>query len=233
MALTPYNRTKFNTNTVATIQHAQRYSMYATVLASVNAGSLFSPSYSMNQSTKVDMYLGWGYDVDYDYRAELTTEMVADTLKSPRYHMAQETEMFADITAVFLIGYSMNSHSDAAANLSTDLYPRYTMKNEMSAAANSFIVILPIYGVQTQQMGGTFVSIPTTTTSMAFRVSIPPGGRLVIDSENYTAYLENENVMHAYEGDWIKLRRQLIGVDVSGGISGDLDVAILYREAYL
>lgn len=71
------------------------------------------------------------------------------------------------------------------------------------------------------------------TETMDFDLTMPPGSRLVIDTENYTAYLDNENVIHLHDGDWIRLDRSMVEFIVASGITGDLSGTVVFKEWYL
>ena len=64
-------------------------------------------------------------------------------------------------------------------------------------------------------------------------ITIPPGGELRIDSETYRVMLDGENALHAQEGDWIKLSREALYLDIETASGGPLDGSITYKERYL
>lgn len=64
-------------------------------------------------------------------------------------------------------------------------------------------------------------------------VTIPAGGKLIIDSDFFTAALNNENVIDLYSGDWITLGRDLLELDVDSGTGGALIGKVIYTERYL
>lgn len=66
---------------------------------------------------------------------------------------------------------------------------------------------------------------------------IPPGGRLILDSEHYTATLDAVNALHYLIGDWLRLERETFDVvidaaSVPNGAPG-IDAKILYTERWL
>lgn len=64
-------------------------------------------------------------------------------------------------------------------------------------------------------------------------ITIPPGGELRIDSETYRVMLDGENALHAQEGDWIKLSREVLYLDIETASGGPLEGSITYKERYL
>ena len=75
--------------------------------------------------------------------------------------------------------------------------------------------------------------VSTTSKQISIGVTIPPGGTLVIDCENYTVYLDGVNVYKFYEGDWLQLSRDTLSVAVDSGTGGALSGTLSYVERYL
>lgn len=70
-------------------------------------------------------------------------------------------------------------------------------------------------------------------TAIAVRCTIPPGGKLVVDTGRYTVTLDGENILHLQEGDWPMLSRELLSLSVASGTGGPLEGYVAYQEAYL
>lgn len=64
-------------------------------------------------------------------------------------------------------------------------------------------------------------------------VTIPPGGELRIDSENYTVTLNGENVLYAQSGYWPILSRELAQMTIDSGTGGEMTGEIVYAERWL
>lgn len=71
------------------------------------------------------------------------------------------------------------------------------------------------------------------TLIVSVDVTIPPHGRLVIDSENFYALLNNENVLDRHEGAWLNMAREIEEIKIDGGGSRSLKASVLYTERYL
>ena len=72
-----------------------------------------------------------------------------------------------------------------------------------------------------------------TTEQAVFRLTIPPGGELRIDSELYTVLLNGENALHTQSGDWINLSRELLRLNIESATGGELEGQMIYTERYL
>lgn len=64
-------------------------------------------------------------------------------------------------------------------------------------------------------------------------ITLQPGESVEIDSDLFTAYLLDENVLDQYHGDWVNIDRDSIALNVSSGSGGDLEGILIYRERYL
>lgn len=68
---------------------------------------------------------------------------------------------------------------------------------------------------------------------LAIDISIPPGGELRIDSDNYTVLLNGENVLYAQSGYWPVLSRELTQMTVDSGTGGEMTGEMVYAERWL
>ena len=89
------------------------------------------------------------------------------------------------------------------------------------------------YPIATGSLMAVLDVVSTTSKQISIGVTIPPGGTLVIDCENYTAYLDGVNVYKFYEGDWLQLSRDTLSVAVDSGTGGVLSGTLSYVERYL
>ena len=82
-----------------------------------------------------------------------------------------------------------------------------------------------------------FTSILEATTQrteiVRIDVELPPGGEIRIDSETYRVLLNGENILHMQSGDWLRLSRELLYMDIESATGGSLDGTIIYTERYL
>lgn len=72
-----------------------------------------------------------------------------------------------------------------------------------------------------------------STDRTTVTITIPPGGELRIDSDTYRVLLDGENALYAQEGDWIKLAREVLYLDIETASGGPLEGHITYQERYL
>lgn len=72
-----------------------------------------------------------------------------------------------------------------------------------------------------------------TAERAVFRLTIPPGGELRIDSGLFTVLLDGENALHAQSGDWPAVSRELLRLTVESASGGGLEGQLIYTERYL
>lgn len=72
-----------------------------------------------------------------------------------------------------------------------------------------------------------------STERVTVSITIPPGGELRIDSDTYRVLLDGENVLYAQDGDWIKLDREVLYLDIETASGGPLEGHMTYQERYL
>ncbi len=71
------------------------------------------------------------------------------------------------------------------------------------------------------------------TETITINITLPPGGVLRIDTENYVVTMNEQNALNQQVGDWIKLARGLQDISVSSGTGGALEGSVTMTEAYL
>lgn len=73
------------------------------------------------------------------------------------------------------------------------------------------------------------------TEEILLDVTIPPGGKLVVDSNTYEVLLSGMNVIDKHSGAWLHLDRDVseIRLDVTKGRAGDLRAELAYVEKWM
>ena len=62
---------------------------------------------------------------------------------------------------------------------------------------------------------------------------IPPGGRIVIDSDSFNVFLNDQNAIHLHEGDWIDIDRNTVALTLSSTGSDNHRMEVFYIARYL
>lgn len=191
-------------------------------------------------SAKIDLTVGIKSKVDY------TDSLSIDVIGNPgtvldgefieKLSSSIKTEKI--VYATFGLEEDEDKHKEeviflnAKLTLSKDIF----LNDEYEDSLNQKLKLsrdLYLQFIGTDLLGSKIMANLYDTEQTTINITIPPGGVLEIDSENYTVYLNDENVFDSYTGSWVKLDRDTtdltLGVGNGRVISGD----ILYRERYL
>lgn len=233
MALGRYNIDRYNVLPGDTLRYTETYDMYSPVTAAFATSSAISPAYFCSQNLTTIMAIGYGYVVEYDLSNELATTITGGSFITPPYALdAALSALMADNLKISPM-YDVNQVLSASASANYIVYVKKDMPAAMLAEVLYDIAYYPKYDVY-HSLSARFELQSQTIQIMNFNnIIIPAGGILVIDSANCTAYLNNENVIDLYSGDFLWLNKQLLGLDVASNTSGDIDVTLLYRERFL
>lgn len=148
-------------------------------------------------------------------------------------HMFAESALSATTAVGFAVYKKEDFASECSANMQRVLNEPVRMNSETEAMLELRMQIMPGWELH-EDLSALWNSVQTKETVMRFKdIRIPPGGVVVIDSEFFTATLDEENIVDLYEGDWLMIGSRLMAVEVKGTSSGKLDVELLYREMYL
>lgn len=233
MALGRYNIDRYNVLPGNALRYTETYDMYSAMTAAFATSSAISPAYFCSQNLESRMTIGYGYDVTYDMDEAVLATIIAEFFISPPYTLdavlSSTMKAHLNIRPTYVADQSLT----ARATANYIVYVKGEAVASMASVMNYDIAIYPKYDLF-QSLNVRFGLQPITLTVMSFdNIVIPAGGILVIDSDNCTAYLNNENVIDLYSGDFLWLTKMLLGLDVSSNTSGDIDVKLLYRERFL
>ena len=228
----PFNLTNFNTGG-GNPQYTNNYFMAQAFQANCDPRVMISPGFIFNQNFAAEAALGWGYDIQFEFSQAFAASASMEISWAPRYSMAQTVEAEASM-ALHLVPLIKFAQSFAVtAQLKVMIYFSLAASQSFISNASGKIWICPAYGVMYQLFQAVISAVPVESHEAIIGITIQPGGILVIDADNYTAYLDNVSVIDRVSGEWLSIRRPLHRIDVSGGTSGDLDVTLLYRELFL
>lgn len=208
--------------------------MYGTMTAAMQSGAVISPNYQYNSEMSAIISLGWGYVLDYAFKAAITADMILDELYAPRYKMTATMTGVTESSTMIRPAMVLEGAMKSAVVISPIIYPATQYTSDMTGDMMINIAIYPQYGVFYSVMTAVIAGTPIREIQMIFdNFVMQPGSSIVIDSENYTVNLDGVNVIDRYDGDWMEFTRLLRGLEVSSGTSGTLAVSILYRERFL
>ena len=143
-----------------------------------------------------------------------------------------------DLLAIFELQKIQSNKANAAIELKQKLTLNAIHSNKIKNkidfdAVVTFAFDKLRYPIATGSLMAVLDVVSTTSKQISIGVTIPPGGTLVVDCENYTVYLDGVNVYKFYAGDWLQLSRDTLSVAVDSGTGGALSGTLSYVERYL
>lgn len=211
MSLGSFNRQLYNRNAATGPVYRITHSMFGTLTVSMAPGAQIVMHHHMNGELTANINLLYGYKQSHAMEGELTASA---NLKARIIHTAA---MSGELTATFRPLLPVVGKLSGELDAQLEPYVSITLGHVMASSLNMFID-----SEQEREYIMQFVDL-----------DIPAGSTLVIDSDLFTITLDGENVIDRYSGDWIYFTRLLRSLEVYSGISGDLDVSVLYQERYL
>ena len=148
--------------------------------------------------------------------------------------LAKELDLLAQFDLRKIQSAKVNAVIELKQELTLNAIHSNKIKNKIDFDAEvAFAFDKLRYPIATGSLMAVLDVVSTTSKQISIGVTIPPGGTLVIDCENYTAYLDGVNVYKFYEGDWLQLSRDTLSVAVDSGTGGALSGTLSYVERYL
>ena len=192
-------------------------------------------------SAKLDLTVGIKYKVDYEDSLSIDVIGNPGTVLDGGFFIEKlsssiKTEKI--IYATFGLEEDQDKHEEDAIflNAKLTLSKNIFLNEEYEDSLNQKMKLskdLYLQFIGTDLLGSKIMANLYDTEQTTINITIPPGGVLEIDSENYTVYLDDTNVFDSYTGSWVIFDRDTTEITLGVGngrvISGD----ILYRERYL
>lgn len=85
-------------------------------------------------------------------------------------------------------------------------------------------------GYYSENVGSMVSVINFITEILEITATIPPGSKITINSDDFSAWLNNNvNIIHLVDGDWLKLSRSTLHIEIEGAVEGN----ILYTSRWV
>ena len=122
---------------------------------------------------------------------------------------------------------------DAAAKVESNRWLAQNFTEVVTAVLSGSIQVFPILNIYELVSAICDVQAVDEYTSI-LNVTLPPGGKLIIDADNYNVLLNGENAIHLHSGDWLNaMNRMTQNIRVQSGTGGTFSARILFTERYL
>ena len=228
-----YDLTKYDIGGAAQGQEKERTLTFVCELASsvgIAAENLRLSIYSTGLAAEVELVPCWFRVQKISGALLASAEVGIDKFRK----LSKELDLLATFDLQKIQSNKLNVNAELKQKLTVNAIRSNKIKNKMDFDAGATFAFNKIrYPIATGALMATLDVVSTTSKQISIGVTIPPGGTLVIDCENYTVYLDGVNVYKFYEGDWLQLSRDTISVSVDSGTGGALSGTLSYVERYL
>lgn len=228
-----YDLIKYDIGGAAQGQQKERTLMFVCELAAsigIAAENLRLSIFSTGLAAEVEMVPCW-FRVQKISNALLAS---ADAGINKFRKLAKELDLLAQFDLRKIQSVKANAGIELKQELTLNAIRSNKIKNKIDFDAEvTFAFDKLRYPIATGSLMAVLDVVSTTSKQISIGVTIPPGGTLVIDCENYTAYLDGVNVYKFYAGDWLQLSRDTLSVAVDSGTGGALSGTLSYVERYL
>lgn len=222
-----------------------------------------SPKYSLNPyglqvGGTTDINIRMNADARFNCQVGFATDADLFFIANENINGTQTASLgyYEKLTGSEALGCTANAHtginvkSDMQASLEPDIHWSKIIINGVltddfvvALVDNAFeeelevnaagVAIVSFTESLSEVLGGHMSTSVLTQQIFIANVTIPPGGRLIIDSNLFTMTMNNQNAIHLQKGDWITLDRKTVYLDVSSSTGGRLNGSIIYQGRYL
>ena len=228
-----YDLTKYDIGGAAQGQQKERTLTFVCELAAsigIAAENLRLSIFSTGLAGEVEMVPCW-FRVQKISNVLLTS---VDAGISKFRKLAKELDLLVQFDLQKIQSAKVNAGIELKQELTLNVIRSNKIKNKIDFDAEVTFAFNKLrYPIATGSLMAVLDVVSTTSKQISIGVTIPPGGTLVVDCENYTVYLDGVNVYKFYSGDWLQLSRDTLSVAVDSGTGGALSGTLSYVERYL
>ncbi len=231
--LKPYNLSKFNINSDANdsleieMNCYERYN--STVTFSKNTELKIICDENLNNKSNLSMttpeVINLG--VNINFKASLLSFIIIELNTNENInnniYLSSNSEIKNDFEENF--DYKIN----AATQIDFEVENTEDLKNISNIGKN---ILFKGY-IQNEELITNFSGNFIDNKILNIETLIKPGKTLIIDSNNFTVFVNDENVLNSYSGEWINLSREIEGIEISATEGNNITGEVIYKEYYL
>lgn len=190
--------------------------------------------------------------LDGRFQEDIQAHSILTASNPVAFQVSERTLCHAAILGTVPIIFSFEEDVAADVQLAEDCYireqPAESCRNSTILGLNIWLAITPSaevaadaqvgknvwYDVAASEIVQSAMSLYTLEQeTMRINVTVPAGGRLYIDCDNFNILLNGQNVLHLHSGEWISLDRDTVRLLVDSGTGGKLAGNLMAIERYL
>lgn len=231
--LKPYNLSKFNINSDVNdnleieMNCYERYS--STITFSKNTELKIVCDENLNNKLNLSMttpeVINLGVDINFEAKllSFIVIEFNTNENINNDVYLSSNYEINNDFAENF--NYKIN----AAAQIDFEIENTEDLKNIANIGKN---ILFKEY-IQNEELITNFSGNFIDNKILNIETLIKPGQTLIIDSNNFTVFIDDENVLNSYSGEWINLSREIESIEISATEGNNITGEVIYKEYYL
>ena len=233
MNLNKYNISKFNIPSGVDSDEIKftadcHEQIVTTVTFSLNTLFNATGSESLNNFVVGTAGIKFGFGLE----TELGTSVVAELITVIKGSLEEKLQVISNAVADVSVG--LESKEEISSSIYLSAYSKFFVVGD-ERLLNSFFAVKDLkysFFANEELISGVRTSL-LNDLLFSLNISLRPGETVEIDSDVFTAYLNDQNVIDIYSGDWITISRNSMELNVSSGSGGNLAGLLIYRERYL
>lgn len=231
--LKPYNLSGFNINSNINDNLEIEMSCYerynSTVTFSKNTELKIICDENLNNKSNLSMttpeVINLGVDINFEAKLLLFIVIELNTNENinNNVYLSSNYEINNDFAENF--NYKIN----AAAQIDFEIENVEDLKNITNIGKN---ILFKEY-IQNEELITNFSGNFINNKILNIKTLIKPGQTLIIDSNNFTVFIDDKNVLNSYSGEWINLSREIESIEISATEGNNITGEVIYKEYYL
>ena len=230
------NLSRYNLSNFNLLQEQETVSyidaMYAAVGAMVSNGGDEYLQESMVSDLRTRLSAGPAEEIKEKWGAQVRAAAFLSPALWLREEMEEQVQATVNCGQDIYLQTRQESGTQALTGLGCDILFKEAQKTDVLSQAE---IGCDIYiGLLFPALTNAQISSYIIEDQQAFlNVSIPPGGTLVVDSQNDNVLLGGQSVIWVHEGDWVWISRETMDLSVRCAAGSGLESRILYTERFL
>lgn len=199
----------------------------------VNLISRIDAAYDMAASMNAAFAPGVKVMIEYQASAEMTASAEMGYCYIEAFNFSASMDGSAVAVPAYYLSWNLASSMDLDAAVVLKISPEFSFAAQMDGRFFPFARYLPS-GLFASDMTADFNALQIIEKYMAFpSINIPARGTVIVDGNGFNVTLNGANALDKYEGEWLDIGRNFVGLDVSSLTSGNITVTVRYQEMFL
>lgn len=197
--------------------------------SAIEINERFNFNEQINQSTVLTLGMPYTFNVKEEIKGRSTVS-IAIVIKSLfKGVIGSDVQAAKNINEKFEFSDLINSKAEAGKDIEIPAILLFENINNKSVAALEMYLKNHFTEILNSKIAGNI----TEYEHAIFNVELKPGEELEINSDLFTAYINDKNVLDLQEGSWVYFDADSRELIIDTGSGGKIEGKLLYREGWL